>query len=380
MSKLHTKIDAQITVLSPLHIGSGTKLKRDFDWLARNDRVYIFDHNTLFDVVLQRAEADKGADAAALTTTLMAMDLPDLEKAGWLERGDFHDEKSSLFRYVLRGQPHLAEISEQIKGAFGRPYLPGSSLKGALRTVLAWGVYTKTKRQPDLRRLKPSRSWAAQPLEQAVFGPNPNHDWLRALQVSDGPALPPDSLHLEGVRVYPTARQRSGSGLDLDVEVIHHGTTFTVPLTIDEYGFQEEAARQLRWQGQRDWLTRLAELGREHARQRLQLEAEYFKSERHPVGVRRFYHELIDIFSKLKSNEFIVQIGWGGGWDSKTFDGLLKQDARAFEQRVLKNRNYRMLRRESRRKSGDTFPACRRLVLRNNELVLPLGWIKVELL
>jgi CRISPR-associated protein Csm5 len=378
MSKLHTKIDAQITVLSPLHIGSGSKLKRDFDWLARNDRVYIFDHNTLFDTVLQRAETDQKQNAAALTTTLMAMALPDLEKAGWLEKGDFHED-SPLFRYVLRGQPHLAEISEQIKDAYGRPYLPGSSLKGALRTVLAWGIYTKTKRQPDLRRLKPSRSWAAQPLEQAIFGPNPNQDWLRALHVTDGPALPPESLQLEGVRVYPTARQRGGSGLDLDVEAICQGTTFTVPLTIDEYGFQEEAARQLHWQGQREWLARLTELGQEHARQRLQVEAEYFKSERHPVGVRRFYHELIETYSKLKNNQFIVQIGWGGGWESKTLAGLLKQDARVFEQRVLRNRNYHMLRRDTRHKLGDLFPASRRLVLRGNEPALPLGWMKVEL-
>lgn len=379
MAELHTSLRANVTVLSPLHVGSGTKLQRNFDWLARDGRVYVVEPGGLFNTVLERAESEAGDEVTTITTHLMQMTLEDLLEAGWLTPDDFKATDSTLFRYIFRGQPAMNEIAEHIKDAYSRPYLPGSSLKGALRTILAWGIYTETKRQPDLRRLKPSRSWAAQHLEQAVFGPNPNHDWLRALQVTDGPPLPPESLRLEVVRVYPTARRRGSGGLDLDVEAICQGTSFAVPLTIDEYGFQKEAARELRWQGQRKWLAQLAGLGREHARQRLQEEAQYFKSEHHPVGARRFYHKLIDTYSKLKSNEFIVQIGWGGGWDSKTLDGLLKQDVRAFEQRVLRNRSYRMLRQGGRRQPGDPFPASRRLALRKNEPALPLGWVKVEL-
>jgi len=375
MSELHTKITAEVSVLSPLHIGTGARLQRDFDWTERNGRIFVFNHDVLFETVLSRAEAEYGTEVAALTTTLMEMTISDLEKAGWLERKDFRDEGSPLFRYVLRGQPHLNEIAEQIKDVYGHPYLPGSSLKGALRTVLAWGIYTKTKRQPDLRRLRRSRSWAAQPLEQAIFGPDPNRDWLRALQVADSPPLELSCLQLEGVHVYHTARQ-GRPGLDLDVETIKEGTTFTMALTVDEYGFQEEVAPKLRWQGQRRWLDQLATLGREHARQRLLSEADYLNSKGGPIGVKRFYDSLIHTWSTLAENEFIVQLGWGGGWESKTLGNLLKQDERTFEKLLA---DYRMVRQGTRRRAGDPFPASRRLALRSGKPALPMGWVKVKL-
>ena len=60
-----------------------------------------------------------------------------------LNPADFHAD-SGLFRYVLEGTPRSeaegAVLREQIKTPFGKPYLPGSSLKGALRTALAAGI------------------------------------------------------------------------------------------------------------------------------------------------------------------------------------------------------------------------------------------------
>ncbi len=379
MPDLHTQIEAKITLLSPLHISSGVKLERDFDWLARDGQVFVFDHTTLFETVLQRAEADQSPDVAALTSRLMAMNLRQLEEAGWLEKADFRPGNPVL-RYTLAGQPHMSQISEQIKDIYGRPYLPGSSLKGALRTVLAWSGYAESNRTPDLRQLNPSRSWAAQPLERDIFGRNPNQDWLRALRVADGPPLLPDSLWLEGVQVYPTARRTGGPGLDLDVETVQTNTTFTVLLIVEEYGFQDEAAHRLRWQGKRRCLTDLARLGREHARQRLVTEAEYFKAKKGPVGALRFYDELIHAWDALTENEFILQLGWGGGWESKTLGSLLKKNGQAFEQRVLNNKKYRMLRGNTRRKPGEPFPTSRRLVLRNGQPALPLGWVKIRLI
>ena len=377
MSELHTKLEAQIEVLSPLHVGTGNKLQRDFDWLERNGRVYVVNHDALFARVLERAEQDRGADAAQITSLLMEMTLPDLLDAQWLTPQDFTEE-SGLFHYILHGRPHMNELSEQIKDVYGRPYLPGSSLKGALRTMLAFAIYAEQKQQPDLRGLKPSRSWAGQSLERAIFGRDPNHDWLRALHVSDGPPLEPGCLQLTGVRVFPTARRGQPGGLDLDVEAIRPGTIFTAPIAIDEYGFREDAAAKLKWQGQRHWLDELARLGREHARQRLVAEVNYLKQKNAPRQTQVFYYILINNeFDKLAPNEFILQIGWGAGWDSKTLSGLLKQNERVFARLV---KDYRLQGRSRRPyQPGDLFPASRKLVLRGSKTAEPLGWIKVTL-
>lgn len=375
MNKIHTQLTAQIEVLSPLHVSSGNKLQKGFDWLERNNRLFVIDQDAMFDLVLQRAEKERGADVVAITTRLMEMTLSDLLEAGWLTVQDFAPG-SPICRYVLHGRSHMNELSEQIKDVYGRPYLPGSSLKGALRTMLAFAIYTEQKRQPDLRGLKPSRSWAAQSLERAIFGRDPNHDLLRALHVSDSPSLDPDCLQLVGVQVFPTAR-RGQPGLALDIEAIRPGTQFTVPITIDEYGFKDDIARKLGWQGQRHWLDELAKLGREHYRQRLLAEANYLNEKNGPRQTKLFYRKLIDDFSKLAANEFVLQVGWGAGWNSKTLTGLLKQNERIFARLV---KDYRLQGRSRRPyQPGDLFPASRKLVLRGNKTAEPLGWVKIKL-
>lgn len=366
MSKLHTRIEVTVELLSPLHIGTGTELLLNYDVVPHGGHTYRVDEEALLEHALVAAEA---AGAAAVNRVLAGRPAAEL-----LTEADF-DPHSPLFRYVMPGTPFTktagAKVQEQIKDVHDRLYLPGSSLKGALRTVLAWGIYTSQKRKPDLARLGRSRSWAAQDLERGLFGRDPNRDFLRAVHVEDSRLLEPDGrLVLRTVQVYPT-------GLPIDVEAVKQGTVFRATITVDEYGFQEQVAQRLGWQGKRRWIEQLPKLAREHARRRLLAEAEYFKAKGGPTGAMRFYDNLINAWSQLAENELIVQIGWGAGWESKTLgSGLLRTDDRAFE-RLLKQ--YRMTKEQDRR-PGDPFPKSRHLVLdRRGQPAEPLGWARVRL-
>ena len=237
MSELHTRIEVTVELLSPFHIGMGTELLLDYDLVPHGGRTYRVDEKALLEHALLAAEAE---GAAAVNRLLAGRPAAEL-----LTEADFADLHSPLFRYVMLGTPSVttpgAKVWEQIKDVRDQLYLPGSSLKGALRTVLAWGIYASQKRKPDLARLKRSRSWAAQPLEQDLFGRDPNRDFLRALHVEDSRPLEPDGhLALRTVQVYP-------AGLPIDVEVVEPGTAFRTAITVDEYGFGQEQARQLGW-------------------------------------------------------------------------------------------------------------------------------------
>lgn len=389
MSKLHTRIEVTVELLSPLHIGTGTELLLGYDLVPHGGHTYRVDEEALLEHALVGAEA---AGAEAVNRLLTGRPAAEL-----LTEADFADPHSPLFRYVMPGTPFTktpgARVQEQIKSVHDRLYLPGSSLKGALRTVLAWGIYASQKRKPDLTQLKRSRSWAAQPLEQELFGPDPNRDWLRALRVEDSQPMESDghsstggstgspyssrpALALRTVRVYPTAT-RDSPGLNIDVEAVERGATFHAAITVDEYGFQGQAAQKLGWQGKRRWIQQLPKLAKRHARQRLLAEAKYFKAKGGPTGAMRFYDSLINTWSELAENELIVQIGWGAGWGSKTLgSGLLRTGDRAFE-RLLDQ--YRMTKERDRR-PGDPFPKSRHLVLdRRNRPAEPLGWVRVRL-
>ncbi len=365
MSQLHTRIEVTVELLSPLHIGTGDELLLNYDLVPHGGHTYRVNEETLLEQALLQAE---GEGAAAVNRLLAGRPAAEL-----LTEADFVPH-SPLFRYVMPGTPSGreagAKVWEQIKDVHDRLYLPGSSLKGALRTVLAWGIYAGQRRKPDLGRLGRNRSWAAQPLERDLFGRDPNRDFLRALHVEDSRPLETDGhLALRTVQVYP-------AGLPIDVEVVEPGTVFRTVITVDEYSFRGRAARQLGWRNKRQWIGRLPRLAKEHARQRLLAEAGYFKAKGGPVGAMRFYDGLINTWSELAGNEFIVQLGWGAGWESKTFgSGMLRQDDQAFE-RLLKQ--FRMTR--GRRQPGDPFPKSRHLVLDSHgRPAEPLGWVKVRM-
>ena len=116
-----------------------------------------------------------------------------------------------------------AQLREQLKDLYNRPYLPGSSLKGALRTSLAWYGWQARKLQPDRLMLDEKRAkFASRRYEQELFGRDPNHDLLRALQVSDSNPVGTDSLMLVNAKVI-TAR---GEGSPIEIEAIRSETAF----------------------------------------------------------------------------------------------------------------------------------------------------------
>ena len=224
---------ARVELLSDVHIGTGTELVRDVDWIAPGDGyVYFADSDHLLDEVFARAEAN-GKEMREVAKILAGSTLTGLYRdLHWLTKDDF-GERHPLFRYRLRGSPATVAIREQIKDVHGQPYLPGSSLKGALRTVLAVAAVEEVK--PDLSRLENSRSWAGQPVERQLFGSDPNHDLLRALQVGDSQPVSPAQLRLRRANIYPTAsssfRGRS-KGLDVDVETLAKGTVLELPIHV----------------------------------------------------------------------------------------------------------------------------------------------------
>ena len=301
---------------------------------------------------------------------------------GWLGRDDFQED-SPLFRYRLRGEPAMNQIGEAIKDVYGQPYVPGSSLKGALRTVLAVGGASVLK--TDLGRPGRSRRRAAQSIEREIFGRDPNHDLLRALQVSDSTPVQGSQLELVRVNVFPTAQQSSygrSQGLDVDVEALRKGITLTATIKVDGTLFGDETPlgqlveRELRFGERQKWLTGLPHWGRTVSGRRIADEIEFLESKRDGGTAASFYRRLAGRWDSLAENEFLLQVGWGTGWHSKTFGRMLQQDPEAFERLV---RDYRLSPQDRQRRAGQPFPKSRKLVRRGERPVEPLGWMKVRL-
>lgn len=124
----------RITALSPIHIGDGRKIsKKEYIQLNKKSRVIIPDVDKMLRGI-QMLHKEKNFEEFMLDKTQ--------NLTQWLEREGISEETVfSWKKYALElngtgtsGTP--VEIKGFIKDGYGIPYVPGSSIKGMIRTAL----------------------------------------------------------------------------------------------------------------------------------------------------------------------------------------------------------------------------------------------------
>ncbi len=329
-----------VTVLTPVHIRADqVPLQAGWDFVVQEGRVWRLD--------LDRLYQDLWPGAAELPTPAALL------------RGR---SAAAYARYAVAlpvaGEP--AQIWATTRDPLsGQPYLPGSSLKGVLRTALLWSLYSG-----PLPRLTAAQAReAARDLEQMFFGPNPNHNLGRAI-------LPADLQPVGSVECWAVAcelHSLEGSGrlvpraaLDT-LEVIAPGSRFQGRLTLDR--------RLLTASG-----LRLPAAGVQAAAD-LPGAVRAFGQALHQAEVR-FYrdHSQPAVAALLAGFDAgagaILCLGWGGGWRSKTI-GLKLQP-----EEIARVQAQYGLHRWRGQHFPTVFPASRRLV-RTARGLQPLGWVHI---
>lgn len=353
-----------IRTLTPLHIGSGAELLRDYDYVTAKGRTFILDQDAVLADAFERTKVVPTQPAGKLVTP-----------------ADLHDG-SPFVRYSIQGETSLDQIREQVKDVYGRCYLPGSSLKGALRTVLmAHAIRSKTF-TPRLEWLNDDPRMADDRWDATVFGDDPNHDLLRALQITDSHPLAtqPSPLMLVSARAFPATDKNS---IPIAVEAIAHNTRISALMRVEDWLLQEKQARKLGWGDKAAWLTQLPALANTRARERLEQERQ-FAFEHKFEQTTRALDQLIEGLPKLKPTQFLLQLGWGIGWTGTTIGTLLSPNM----QKQIRVR-YKLGKPPRAPRSwqpdlNQPFPKSRRLHVAsgqnaNVEPGVPLGWVLVEM-
>ncbi|QXP83826.1 type III-A CRISPR-associated RAMP protein Csm5 [Methylococcus sp. Mc7] len=376
-----------LEVLTPVQAGSGANLSKNLDYIDHAGKVFVVDQERTFEAI--------AAGEAALDSVLSGSKLDDLVKLA-----------GQRFGYALpplSGQGALPDqFREHLKDAFLNPYIPGTALKGAIRTVLfatALRNFPETSYQSDLphgdaRNNKPSTSakMAAKKLADNLFGKDPNNDLFRALHVGDALFKTEDFrladirwMNLVKVGGKEEGRWRRISIFDpkdekpfknqkewKDASGIYAETLAPqalAPVTLQWDGF---LLSDLNWHCEHPLPNLLpksfdelrARLN-EHAQRRLQDEIAFYQhyGQSEPQGECERLLGLI----KSEPSAAYLQLSWGSGWKGMTGDWMgdgIKEAMRGFY-------------REMRGRDGMPFPKTRRLVVANNHPCLPLGWIRL---
>ncbi len=367
----------RVQVLSPVHIGSGQTLGLH-DIAVIDGRLWRFDVEKLAEHLardLQTLDRYVTGGAAAL--------------AEWPET-----LRQACARYVQPWTgPPPREVREHIADALGRFYIPGTTLKGAIRTAILWayhdGLSPEAKaRQVDRIGQVRERNRAGEPWQRVVFGQDPNHDILRGLRVTDSSPVPLSRSAVAEVRVAveePSGqltwfvrpgchKENMAEALPLWVEVIPGNVEVTVTVEVDRFLTENATltgraasfnpAQELGFERKRrfldTWVQRCNRMADRIARREQEWAAR--------LGLdtyRKFYDWLLQDM-EAHPDAVYLQLGWGVGWHGKTAVEPLGTDA------VEKARRVYGLGRQ-----GYPFPKTRRILFRQGRPYVPLGWVRL---
>lgn len=227
--------DLTLTTQGLLHIGDGKIIPKKFYMLNGNTISYI-DEERLFALLLRRNQLERfeayclGADT----------DLGSFFKSIALSPAEQHALVRCTFRSAdaLDENHSCKEIRPFIRNAANQVYIPGSSIKGALRTALLFSMIQQDNtKKPPLDWQKPKGAFEARYLHQLY--PQIEHDTplkslLRGLSVSDSQVIADSAMCLSckcdasvsgAVRKLPVCRECIAPG-----QLIH--TTLTLDQSI----------------------------------------------------------------------------------------------------------------------------------------------------
>ena len=228
-------------------------------------------------------------------------------------------------------------LKEQIHDGQGRPYIPGSSIKGAIRTAIlaslsgnikdAEAKIDKTKRDrygnpiPNGRGQIQYKADAKQ-VEEELFGNDPNKDVFRFLQVGDAYF---GELKEVAVRMVNINERERHSFWDTSkpqlIEAISPDdkTEFQLRLNIDGYNFSQKAVKELPM-----CMSSIPELFKTinaHSVKLLKEELDYWeerKSLDDSDKVSLYMEKINDILAIAQNcvigKECVLRVGHGSGW------------------------------------------------------------------
>ncbi len=375
----------QLETLTPVHVGSGENLQH-IDGCYADKKWHRIDLDKVF--------ADPDTNLNVLT---LAMGKQGFRWTTHLQNPDAF----ATYSLPCSQSPEEVEIREAIKQIDHRPFIPGSTLKGAIRTALLWDLingsathYKKTL--SNLEKLVDpksdlSKERAARQIEQDVLGRDPNRDLLRALQISDTAPIELSALEIgtawtvtlnsndylvqkvEGNREYKTC-----------VEQIQPKQVLTFSLKIDEWLLKEPVSSQLSFgDSQGDAIRNIAAVCHWVTGDLIRREQKFFNAYNFPQ-IANFYDKLLRLNERLTDGSFLLQIGWGTGYDSKTITPLFTHDENDPEaaKKLLMDlrKRFRLGQSRSGRETYDEreFPKTRRIFYSGQNPVSPFGWVKIS--
>jgi len=380
-----------IETLTPLHIGSGRLLQGNTEYLyfANERTVAVVDERKILGIIGEEQ----------LDTWLGIINRGDdlLTYLNTRSPGVTSAKTSRRLLAVLgkRSPGGNQTVREQLFSGNGQPILPGSSLKGAIRTAVLnalieekpaaardFRIFKKETKRENYKTGQMERvvKYIGGSLEKKYVGEDPNHDVFRLLRIGDAHFDQTVCLLSETLNQKGDGTFEMKESVKQFIECIPAGAEticrFQIPAELKarlaEVRYRETGDK-MPHRDRMEWPTLLKDIN-DNTRRLIQKELDRYQTEHLPNEANEYVDSLKDMMGGLKPNQCVIRVGFGtgylnmtGGWADRKWRNVPSLD---FEKEI--DDLATGVRRNSRYNSF-ALPKSRKMALGG----IPLGFLKL---
>lgn len=172
----------RIKTLTPVHIGSGNQLQYNSDFIEVTD---LYTKERLIQIIDIRKILEL-IGVSKINDWLLSIEKRESTK-DFIKRIVPHSDILSFSKRRMKCDVKNISVNETLKecihNGFGVPYIPGSSLKGAIRTAVFSSLVDDISEKE--KKVFVKGQVCASELEKELFGGTPNTDSFRFIHVGD---------------------------------------------------------------------------------------------------------------------------------------------------------------------------------------------------
>jgi CRISPR-associated protein Csm5 len=365
-------------MLSPLFIGAGEEhvISPYCDFVQRGDSLIYIDTDRLQEAMqgddalveafvkgMRRFENNRSTFSLEhFIIDILGREVDDF--AARVVRIDGDVQKNHIRRFIATG---------------GKPFIPGSSLKGAIRTAVLVDWLLKTnegkKQLSEIKMYVEKRNWKSLRMidpERVCFGSRAN-DAFRYLRVSDSETLEQTDLSVSSIKRVCLKFGREGfskrrSDIPQWSETLKtfSKTSFSLSMVPSRgkttFSFFNDTS-----------LISLFAIINKVSLYSCLRELHELEGNRDFIGFLRFYEKLKYDIQSIEQKEAVLRLGGGKTWFDNSIG--LSVNSYDFGPDFLFGGYLKLL-----RIGNLPFPSTRSAIVKGNEPVQPLGWVKLSIL
>ena len=351
-----------LQTLSPVHIGSGDILSPYGDYVFKDGYIYYIDLDKISEEIYSRPDAEEIVDSFVeiIKTTADSNQASKYKLIDFMEDNNLDLDMYSKKKVQARETVNSREI-QRIIATGNRPFIPGSTLKGAIRTSL---LYSHLQKEDyDFNQMLRSKSYTG----QYKFG-KIQRDVFKHLQVTDTAPL-----RFDIIDIITTVRwdlvERSDS-VPTPREVIPARTELKFRLRTTakkDYDRLKGKFSYLEEDNEKEILPKINEFYIEALEKEIKILRE--NNPKDFKDIMNFYEGILNEAKELsnKNTGAILRIGAGKTFYENTVTNCLSDE----EQNKIINK--------VKKGNAKIFPKTRTVVMESDNIYAGPGWIKISI-